>query len=381
MPFMARDVKVDTNTDELGKEIIQLFEQYFSINELTPKVHFELEGCVTFNSNQSRLDYETINSELSALGILGELKDEYWQNQWEYVSKFVNQTPSKEASDLDFVIKQLPGMMKKYGVSHTHIKPVVWAGDKGQLASGSKNIFTKNVRDVHIPNAVQINVSAQDSNGNNLIANTKLGEFLQQRMLQTSYDCCLLFLPEEEAFSRIELKTKYGLDQELCSPTDISGGHQGSIALYRTHGKHNQKMGESALILDSSQRVLVSQYNWQETARVEHRLGASSMLYDAYANTIFALANLADALELFMRSKELGADFEKLELPTSLYCLSESEGAISLFENESWFANKINRVHAEVKQTDKKSWQHLPDNVGQIYKSQILERYLTKILY
>ena len=47
----------------------------------------------------------------------------------------------------------------------------------------------------------------------NLVATTELGERLQQQLLKASYANCLLFLPEEEAFERLQLKQRYDLQQ------------------------------------------------------------------------------------------------------------------------------------------------------------------------
>ncbi|MDX2369026.1 MAG: hypothetical protein QNK36_11590, partial [Colwellia sp.] len=218
-------------------DAITLVQNYLDRLGYRAQIHFELEGCYRFKNNaDQKLDFSQINQCLRELNIEGEIVCEYWRNQWEYVSLFNGQTPLKEAHNLQQVITKLPQLFQQlYGknsVIETLIQPVVWSGDQGKLITGSSQIFTNDTRAVHIPNAVQLNVSVLDSQGNNLIAKEGFGEYLQNCFLQTSLECCLLYLPEEAAFERLALKTQYGLAQELCSPVDISGGHQGSIALY-----------------------------------------------------------------------------------------------------------------------------------------------------
>jgi hypothetical protein len=263
---------------------------------------------------------------------------------------------------------------------------VVWSGDNGQLADKSSAIFSPINRDVHIPNAIQINISASKvasaEENSNIIATTNLGEYLQQSFLQTSLPCCLLYLPEEEAFERLLLKTKYGLAQELCSPIDISGGYQGSIALYRKKGKHNQKLGQQPLLYDQNNNVLISEYKWQQTARVEHRLGASSLQYNTYVNVVFALANLISAIEKYLDKAKL-EHIAVQTLPLSLRSSNTQLGAIDLFKQESWFAATINGLEKKLS-TQYKNTLALDFNDTQYWgtqlKAYILDKYQVNII-
>lgn len=331
-----------TNLDKLAIAIISRLEHYLDEQGFRPLVHFELEGCYQ-KPPQAKINYQHINQQLLALGIEGEVVAEYWSNQWEYVSLFHGQSPLKEAQNLQRAIYLLPKLFAEQGVSKTLIKPVVWAGDQGKLAAGCENIFSGDNRAVHIPNAVQINVSVQDSNGKNLLVSGDFAERLQQAFLRTSLACCLLYLPEEEAFERLLLKSKYGLAAELCSPVDISGGHQGSIALYRNIGKHNQKMGIEPLLYDAKSNVLVSQENWHKTARIEHRLGASSVHYNAYMNVIYTLLNVIETLDGMKEGHKLQSERHG-QLPTSLYDQANNAGAITLFANQDWLSRTIDKV-------------------------------------
>lgn len=367
-------------------QAINLLQQYIQHLGFSPAIHFELEGCFQVNTKERgfSLNYPEINQQLVRADIDGELVAEYWHNQWEYVSLFNGQSPLKEAENLTRAIKIIPFILGKQGVIKTLIKPVVWAGDKGKLVKGSSEIFTNETRAVHIPNAVQLNVSATDSLGDNIIFDGGFGEYLQQCFIDTSLNCCLLYLPEEEAFERLALKSKYGLAAELCSPIDISGGHQGSIALYKEVGKHNQAMGEEPLLYDHNNKVLISQQNWQKTARIEHRLGASSLKYNAYFNIIYALLNLIDALEVYKqgRCRELlRKKTPRQDLPCSLYdnALGTNVGAISLFENDSWFSESLNKISCRM--IDAKNNQ-LPDQkqLGDKIKQMVLASYQQKLI-
>ncbi len=336
------------SNNALTRQILQLLQQHIRLLGFTPLVHFELEGCCRFPKYLAnpKINFAVINAKFKALGIEGTLVPEYWLHQWEYVSDFSGQTPLKEAQNLAYAMSLLPQWFAEQGVEATLIKPVIWSGDKGQLAQSSKNIFSHENRAVHIPNAVQINISALDANGNNIICDHGFGEYLQQCFIETSLACCLLYMPEADAFERLALKTKYGLDGELCSPTDISGGHQGSIALYKELGKHNQPMGLEAVLLDQFHQPLVSEHNWQKTARIEHRLGASSIHYDPYLNVIYALANLIDALDIYQQGRcqeMLKVQQTEQMLPMQLKGSSNGFDAVTLFKESDWLSERINR--------------------------------------
>ena len=323
--------------NQLLEDIISRLQTYISERGFRALIHFELEGCYKKPFNNP-IDYKALNKMLLAFDIDGEVVAEYWSNQWEYVSLFNGQSPLKEAQNLYRAINLLPTLFAAQGVTNTLIKPVVWSGDKGKLAIGCENIFSGDKRAVHIPNAVQINVSVQDKQGNNLLVTGDFAERLQRNFLQTSLACCLIYLPEEDAFERLLLKSKYGLADELCSPVDISGGHQGSIALYRDIGKHNQKMGLEPLLYDNKNNVLVSHENWHKTARIEHRLGASSIHYNAYLNVIYALLNVIDTID--DRCHDLTSSSNSA-LPTSLHDQKDKLGAITLFANSDWFNKRL----------------------------------------
>lgn len=330
------------NLHRLTEAIILSLQEYINQRGFRALIHFELEGCFQKPVNKT-VDYSQVNKKLLTLGIDGEVVAEYWSNQWEYISLFNGQSPLKEARNLHRAIYYLPKLFAEQGVTKTLIKPVVWAGDHGKLAAGCENIFSGDNRAVHIPNAVQINVSVQDVAGNNLLVSGNFAERLQQHFLNTSLACSLIYLPEEEAFERLALKSKYGLAEELCSPVDLSGGHQGSIALYRDIGKHNQKMGVEPLLYDDKNNVIASQNNWHKTARIEHRLGASSEHYNSYLNVIFALLNVIDAIDE-TTSSGAQAQNENGQLPCSLYDMDNTLGAISLFANSEWFSRSIDQV-------------------------------------
>ncbi|MFT5298457.1 MAG: hypothetical protein ACI9YH_004505 [Colwellia sp.] len=372
------------NTTSLTVQAIILLQNHIEKLGFTPVIHFELEGCYQLDVNIKKfsLNYQRINRQLANAGIDGELVPEYWSNQWEYVSLFNGQSPLKEAENLSQALKFLPRLFAEQGIYKTLIKPVVWAGDKGKLANGSGDIFTTETRDVHIPNAVQMNISAIDREGNNIIIDGGFGEYLQQCFLDTSLNCSLIYLPEEEAFERLALKSKYGLAAELCSPIDISGGHQGSIALYKEVGKHNQAMGEEPLLYDHNNEVLVSQLNWQKTARIEHRIGASSIQYNAYFNIIYALLNLIDALEVYKGNncrRLLRKEAHQQDLPLSLYDnnLTADTGAISLFENDNWFSESLNKLSGQFLGRNEIIGQ---SDLGDKLKQMILAPYQQKLI-
>ncbi|PCI53750.1 MAG: hypothetical protein COB45_09790 [Gammaproteobacteria bacterium] len=370
----------------LAIDAITLVQNYLDQLGYKAQIHFELEGCYRFdNKVNQKLDFRQINQCLRQLNIEGEIVSEYWRNQWEYVSLFNGQTPLKEAQNLQQVIIKLPQLFQQlYGkntVIETLIQPVVWSGDQGKLIAGSKQIFTNDTRAVHIPNAVQLNVSVLDRSGNNLIAEEGFGEYLQNCFLRTSLACCLLYLPEEAAFERLALKTRYGLAQELCSPVDISGGHQGSIALYKKLGKHDQNMGEEPLFYDSHNKVLSVQQNWQKTARIEHRLGAASIQYNPFINVLYGLMNVLDAVQAYEQTPHLLTDsFTPISLPRSLFTKTENAatlGAFDLFKASTWFSDSINLI--EEKMTATETVVDCSMKLGDKIKQAILKQYQVSI--
>ena len=381
-------IKQSLQLQHLTTDAITLAQNYLDRLGYKAQIHFELEGCYRFDNNSHQpLDFSKVNQCLRKLNIEGEIISEYWRNQWEYVSLFNGQTPLKEAHNLQRVITKLPQLFQQlYGQNsaiETLIRPVVWSGDKGKLISGSDQIFTNDTRAVHIPNAVQLNVSVLDKKGRNLIAFESFGEYLQGCFLRTSLECSLLYLPEEAAFERLALKTKYGLAKELCSPIDISGGHQGSIALYKELGKHNQNMGEEPLFYDRHNNVLSVKQDWQKTARIEHRLGASSLQYNPFINVLYGLMNVLDAVQAYEQEPCLLTDsFTPIPLPLSLLTSKSNNaalGAVDLFKNSTWFSNNLNFIEEKMTSVKVKNAFDCSIKLGDKIQQAILEQYQVNI--
>lgn len=353
----------------LCQQVIAVLQDQIAKLGYKAVVHFELEGVYQTARGQRGLDYAGVNRTLRKLGINGMLKTEFWHQQWEYVSLFNGQLPLREAQDLAKAIDQLPAIMQRFGAQSVLLAPVAWAGDKGRYVPGSGAIFSTDRRSVHIPNAIQMNISVQDPGGDNLIPSTGLGEWIQYQLLQTSLSCCLLFLPEEDAFKRLSLRSDYGLDAELSSPFVLSGGHQGSIALYKKWGKHNQAMGREPFIYGVGQGVLSYTDDWQKTARIEHRIGATSKAYDPFLNMVFILLNILDAIGQWQSQQDLPASVQSQALPVSLYDTESSIlGAISLFEQENWFALRVDHYCGDTLNATLES-------AGSILKQRYLQRF------
>jgi hypothetical protein len=370
--------KALTTTLMLIQDIIQHLQNILETKGFKTLVHFELEGVCELHANQPRLDYLGINKKLLQLGIDGELKSEYWKNQWEFVSLFNGQSPLKEAQNLAQAIQLLPKIMRQHGASKVMMVPVAWGADKGRYMSGSGAIFSLDTRSVHIPNAIQVNVSVENQHGDNLFAQQGLGEWIQYELLVNSYNCCLLFLPEEDAFKRLTLRQDYGLDAELSSPVLLSGGHQGSIALYKEKGKHNQDMGLEPLFFATDNSVLHYAGDWRKTARVEHRIGATSKNYDPYLNMLFILINVLEGIGKWQTDKAF-PNFEDKALPTSLYDHPNKQsgqqqlGALSLFENDSWWVNKIDYYCHDMPNI-------IVDDLGERIKQMVLSRFQSSVI-
>lgn len=373
-----------SDTNLIAHEAIKIVQAYLNRKGYCPVIHFELEGCYQppFQEELFSLNFNTLNQSLAKLNIDGMMIPEYWQHQWEFVSLFNGQSPLKEAYNLFHAMRVIPKLLALQGIKETYIKPVVWGGGNGKMAYQSRAIFSADSRDVHIPNAVQLNVSMTNASGENLIVKENFGEYLQQCFLISSLENSLLYLPEEEAYERLSLKKNYGLDNELSSPNDISGGHQGSIALYKEIGKHNQLMGEETLIVDKYNQPLVTKLNWQKTARIEHRLGASSLTYNPFVNVLYALINLTHALSAYEKKAcaSLLQTPPSKPLPHSLYDQANEQGAISLFEQSQWLNKSVNHIQ-------KNLLLEFPDerissnaNIGDTLKAAILAQYQKSIV-
>lgn len=367
----------------LIQDVIQHLLNIIEAKGFKTLVHFELEGVCELRVNQQKLDYLGINKKLVKLGIDGELKSEYWKNQWEFVSLFNGQSPLKEAQNLAEAMQVLPTLMCQHGAAKVMMVPVAWGADKGRYVPGSGAIFSLDTRSVHIPNAIQMNVSVENKQGENLFAQQGLGECIQHELLVSSYACCLLFLPEEDAFKRLALRQDYGLDAELSSPVVLSGGHQGSIALYKEKGKHNQVMGLEPLFFATDNSVLHYAGDWRKTARIEHRIGATSKNYDPYLNMLFILINVLEGIRKWQTGEPL-PKFQDKALPGSLYdqqseksesqqSVQEKLGALSLFKNDSWLVNKLDFY-----------CQDIPNmsgiNLGEKIKEMVLSKYQRSVI-
>lgn len=336
--------------NQLIQQCILACQQQLQQQGFQCKVHFELEGMVSLPS-EKELDFATLDRQLCQLGIPAKIKNEYWPGQWEYVSDMAGQTPLEEAHYLGRAMTLLPKLMRQQGATEVFLDPVVWHGSRQRYAAGSDAIFADQTGSVHVPNAIQINISICDVNGVNLMPDSGVGEWLQYQLLQTSYACALLYLPEFDAFERLTLRTEYGLDTELSSPWELSGGYKGSIALYKEKGKHDQPMGLKTLLIGLDQQPIISEDNWRETCRVEHRLGATSKRYDPYINVLFVLLNALDAIAMWQgsqnneeqQSSAVPPAFSARPLPESLDDKDGKPSAWLQFNQDDWFANSIDQ--------------------------------------
>lgn len=354
--------------DRCCRRLIYLCEQALAQKQIEPALHIEYEGCVALRKGQS-IDFDSLNQQLRSSAILAELKPEYWRGQWEYASCFAGQSPLRVADDLVNALEQLPRWFRQQNIDGFLNQPVVWHGDRDRVVAEGEQIRSAGSGSVHIPNAVQLNLSAW-RDGTNLVAESDLGERLQYQLLRSSYDNCLLFLPEEDAFERLLLKSRYQLQKELSSPVDLSGGHNGSIALYRELGKHNQRLGARSMVVDQRSAPLLESFEWQRTARVEHRLGASSVYYSVYLNTLFGLLNLLAAVNSAVGQYQTLAP---KALPASLEDGIDQPGAVSLFRHSYWLEQQVDGLlfitdgHALTEM--------VPQFSGSWLKNAILERY------
>ena len=143
-------------------------------------------------------------------------------------------------------------------------------------------------------------------------------------------------------------------------------------------GKHNQAMGLEPLFFAADNSVLHYAGDWRKTARVEHRIGATSNNYDPYLNMLFILINVLEGIGKWQADEPL-AKFEDKALPVSLYDQQSKQeqyeklGALSLFKNDSWFANKIDFYCQNMPNTN-------VVNLGEKIKNMVLSQYQRSVI-
>jgi hypothetical protein len=327
--------------EEYSKLLLKLLEEHILSLCYIPHVHFELEGTYTPQKKSKELNYKAINKFLKNNNVLAKLKPEYWEGQWEWESLFLGQSPTKTADDLAYSIKNLPVILLCFGAKDVTLRPVSWCTPQYKKISTSQILLDHQTSILHIPNSIQISISASLPNGDNALLKENLGEVLQNCLLHTSKNCSLIFCPEEESFQRLSLKSKYNLSKSLSSPDNISGGRTGSIAYYKRFGKHGQELGKIPKLYDPKGTPITYDTNWKKQARIEHRIGSSSKNYKAHLNALYALANLSQAIKITQK-KEPPLQIQHISenLPESLY---SPEGAIALFKKETWLFNRLKR--------------------------------------
>ncbi|VAV98879.1 hypothetical protein MNBD_ALPHA06-1658 [hydrothermal vent metagenome] len=314
------------NHTQLANLAIQHLQSQIAEMGFTPIVQFELEGCCLPAKPRELdtshfLDFTAINQALSSLGVQGVCKAEYWEYQWEWASKMAGQSPLKTAQDLAIVKQNLPDILLQNGAKEVHIHPVFWQqkqANRPLLPAHQNDVFPG--KPVHIPNAIQLSISALNVDGSNALLDNQLGAVLQNILLVRSYECCWLFAPIEAAYQRFQLKSNYDLDKELTSPSDISGGHQGSIGFFQRRDKHDQLVGG----------------NWRKQARIEHRLGAACAAYHPQVNCAFALACLLEAIQMCKAGAPVLEPY-RAELPVSL------KAAKTEFAKSHWFQRALGK--------------------------------------
>jgi len=127
--------------------------------------------------------------------------------------------------------------------------------------------------------------------------------------------------------------------------------------------------------------VLSVQQNWQKTARIEHRLGASSCHYDPFVNVLYGLLNVVKAVEAYQQKQcEILLDFIATDLPKSLFTHQtnkneQSVGAVELFEKSNWFSKSINDVQQKAAQLKLNDPLGCPSQLGDKIKQAVLQNY------
>lgn len=291
--------RLNKQNKALNTEIIHWICHFFKDKGISISFNLEIEGVIK-HSNQQHINFEQLNKTRQELGIQGQFKPEFWKNQWEFETTFGIGNVSSTLQNYTRFINNLNTLF--YPLKPLLI-PVAYQFETGEIAKQNTNIFVNTSKVIHIPNAIQVNISLWKEK-QNLLANKAFAYHLQNKLIKNSVSNLLFSIPNQRALDRLHLTSSYNLSQELCSPHNISGGHTGSIAYYAETNKKNSPLNPDHIILNQHGKMEFFRNNWQEKARIEYRLASSCLDYNIYNHCSFILLNCLSSYFSFRQSPQ-----------------------------------------------------------------------------
>ena len=159
----------------------------------------------------------------------------------------------------------------------------------------------------------------------------KDGILLDEFALQKRSFVPIKFIPQtiQDAF----LAAEFNLHEELSSPTDISGGHTGSIALYQELDKKSKANGDINGNLKDY---------WHQNARIEFRLASSSKKYCLDSHLSFILLVVLEAIIIFDNKEEVIRDSSSYQIPREYN--SRDDSLLSKYHRSNFLTKKIANI-------------------------------------
>lgn len=306
-------------------ESIALIEDFLGALDTKPSINIELEGVYDDNQNLAKNEfYKKVNLRLNELEIKAKLKPEFWKNQWEYESDL---QIGNTAEVIDGYQKFFTNIDQIFSPQIPKIEPISYDWQK---VEGRK---------IHVPNALQINLSLWKE-GFNLLSDRNYAIFLQNLLIKNSIGNLIFFIPNQESLDRLLLKEKYLLQDKLMSPHDISGGNQGSIACYLEKNKKNLPNNLDLNFDNLSYKTSDHECDWQKNARIEFRLASTSVEYRLELHILFVMIIILESVILYQKDVKYEEIKDSYQLPEKFYH-HKDDNIVSRYQNSSFFKDKI----------------------------------------
>ncbi len=305
----------------LNSKIIKILaQQGYQVN-----LGIEVEGgFIPRTKEKTTQIYRKLNENLSKMNINSNFIPEFWKNQWEYQSNFTENNFERVVADYKLFLQNIDDIFYPHQV---FLEPILKGWD---VVKDSDDKSSKNQKEVHVPNSIQVNFSIW-RNGKNLFSDKNFAFFIQNMLIFEAQDNLAFFIPDQESLDRIFLAAEFNLHEELSSPTDISGGHTGSIALYQELNKKGKPNGDQDSV-----------GYWHQHARIEFRLASSSKKYCLDDHLSFVLLVVFEAIMTFDNKQEVIQDRSSYQIPR--FYSSGDDSLLSKYHRSNFLTKKIANI-------------------------------------
>ncbi len=313
-------------SSSLNSKIIKnLAQQGYQVN-----LGIEVEGgFIPKTEEKTTIIYEKLNHRLQNLNVSSNIIAEFWKNQWEYQSNFKIGKFNDTVSDYKIFLDNIGNIFYPHKV---FMEPILRGWDVAPIKSSESTDGPLIRKEVHVPNSIQVNFSVWRNN-KNLFSDANFAFHVQNILMIEARDNLAFFIPDQESLDRIFLAKEFDLHEELSSPTDISGGHTGSIALYQELNKKGKPNGD--------QNMGSIDY-WHRNARIEFRLASSSKKYCLDSHLSFILLVIFEAILTFDNKQSTVRDQNIYEIARSFD--SGEDNVLSRYQRSEFLFRKIQKI-------------------------------------